>query len=656
MKLFSTLYFAIFFLIATPLVRGQEKQLDSLIQSISDIENVEKRLDSLTEITANYRDQDPEMARLIAIYGIKESNALNSKINESLFYKEIGVYHRRKNQLDSALYYYHSAYRKATEANDSLAMLSIKGSIANVLKAKGDYETAIKTFKEIIASAEKNNNSRALVATHINLAALYIRLKEPTKAKNVLLDGLQIKSELDHIAHPKIYNNLVVVYLDLKNNDSALFYAQKAEKMITSKRSLANLYINKGIIYTKQEKFELAEQSYRKALDNYKALKSTTGEIKSYNNLAQVALAQNKLSNARSYIDQARPLIEQSKDISFKNYYYETEVEYYIAAKDYKNALLATEKVTAINDSLLNQEKQKAISEFEVKFETEKKEREKQEAQNQAQIAQLESARNRTYFMSALAVVVLLLIASLLYFSRLRTRKKAELITLELKETQKRLALEKQYRNSELKALKAQMNPHFIFNALNSIQEYIILNEKNLASDYLGKFADLMRNYLHQSDAGTITLQEEVESLEMYLELEALRFGEDLNYTIEVAKNIATESVQIPTMLVQPYAENALKHGLLHRKGQRNLKVTFSQPNEKTLRCTIIDNGIGRKAAAALKDRRGNTHKSFATQANENRLDLLNYKKNKQIGVDITDLYDPLENPIGTKVTLDIPL
>ena len=635
---------------------AQKTELDSIIQVTITIENTEKRLDSLFEITASYRDQDPLLASALARYGLKESDAVDAQKYKSLFYKEIGIYHRRKNQLDSALYFYDNSYRAASETNDSLAMLSVKGSIANVLKAKGDYETAIQTFNEIIVSAEKNNNSRALVATHINLAGLYIRLKEPSKAKNVLLEGLQIKSKVDHIAHPKIYNNLVVVYLDLEQNDSALFYAQKAEKMTTSKRSLANLYINKGIIYTKQEKFELAEQSYRKALDNYKALKSTTGEIKSYNNLAQVALAQNKLSTARSYIDQARPLIEQSKDISFKNYYYETEVEYYVAAKDYKNALLATKKATTINDSLLNIEKQKAISEFEVKFDTEKKEREKQEAQNQAQIAQLESTRNRTYFISALTVAGLLLIAGLLYFSRLRTRKKAELITLELKETQKRLALEKQYRNSELKALKAQMNPHFIFNALNSIQEYIILNEKNLASDYLGKFADLMRNYLHQSDAGTITLQEEVESLEMYLELEALRFGEDLNYTIETAKDIATESLQIPTMLVQPYAENALKHGLLHKKGQRNLKVTFSQPNEKTLRCTIIDNGIGRKAAAALKDRRGNTHKSFATQANENRLDLLNYKKNKQIGVDITDLHDPLENPIGTKVTLDIPL
>jgi two-component system LytT family sensor kinase len=103
----------------------------------------------------------------------------------------------------------------------------------------------------------------------------------------------------------------------------------------------------------------------------------------------------------------------------------------------------------------------------------------------------------------------------LLSFSRIKAKKKAEIIILELHETQKRLALEKQYRDSELKALKAQMNPHFIFNALNSIQEYIILNKKNLAGDYLGKFADLMRKYLQHSDSGTLTIHDKIESLEM---------------------------------------------------------------------------------------------------------------------------------------------
>ena len=127
----------------------------------------------------------------------------------------------------------------------------------------------------------------------------------------------------------------------------------------------------------------------------------------------------------------------------------------------------------------------------------------------------------------------------------------------------------------KLENLRSQMNPHFIFNALNSIQEYILLNQKNLASDYLGKFADLIRMYLNHSTKGTITLSEEIEALNQYLELEKLRFEDSLDYQIQLPNEIDSETIEIPTMLIQPYVENALKHGLLHRKGNRILSIKF---------------------------------------------------------------------------------
>ena len=124
------------------------------------------------------------------------------------------------------------------------------------------------------------------------------------------------------------------------------------------------------------------------------------------------------------------------------------------------------------------------------------------------------------------------------------------MVAAELREAQSRLVLEQKYKESELKALKAQMNPHFIFNALNSIQEYIITNKKNEASDYLGKFADLIRRYLNHSDSRSISLTEEVESLQMYLDLEALRFEKELSYSISLSKTMNDETIHIPTMIV----------------------------------------------------------------------------------------------------------
>lgn len=246
--------------------------------------------------------------------------------------------------------------------------------------------------------------------------------------------------------------------------------------------------------------------------------------------------------------------------------------------------------------------------------------------------------------------------SSLFFFGRLRERKKAELVTLELRETQKRLALEKQYRDSELKALKSQMNPHFIFNALNSIQEYIVLNKKNLASDYLGKFADLIRTYLHHSDTGVISLQEEIDSLKTYLDLECLRFEDTLNYTFNVAEDLNTDVTHIPTMLIQPYIENALKHGLLHKKEDRQIKVSFSKGEKNNIQCTIVDNGVGREKSKELQKKRASLHKSFAAKATEERLELLNFGKHKKIGVQIIDLYDESNIGNGTQVIVSIPI
>ena len=162
-------------------------------------------------------------------------------------------------------------------------------------------------------------------------------------------------------------------------------------------------------------------------------------------------------------------------------------------------------------------------------------------------------------------------------------------------------------------------------------EDYIVLNQKNLASDYLGKFADLIRNYLHFSDTGFISIPEEVYNLKLYLELEKLRFEDVLDYSFNVEVSANSEIIKIPTMLIQPYVENALKHGLLHKKENRVLAISFSlQKIDQIIVCTIIDNGVGREKAIALKAKYSKNYKSFATAATLNRLSLLNYSKDKK--------------------------
>jgi ligand-binding sensor domain-containing protein/two-component sensor histidine kinase len=208
---------------------------------------------------------------------------------------------------------------------------------------------------------------------------------------------------------------------------------------------------------------------------------------------------------------------------------------------------------------------------------------------------------------------------------------------------------------SQLTALKAQMNPHFMYNALNSIQALVVQQDINGSSKYLNKFSSLMRKILDASGAESITLKEEIDILTLYLELEQLRFGKEFKFTVSLDPEIDDYSLKLPAMLLQPFVENGLKHGLLHKKGEKLLSISFSVVNEQLI-CEIQDNGIGRKRAQEIKQRQdASGHVSYATSATEKRINLLENMHDSTYSLNIEDLYDDGE-PAGTKVTLKIPL
>lgn len=210
---------------------------------------------------------------------------------------------------------------------------------------------------------------------------------------------------------------------------------------------------------------------------------------------------------------------------------------------------------------------------------------------------------------------------------------------------------------SQLENLRSQMNPHFVFNALNSIQEYIFLNEKYSATLYLSKFAKLIRTYLNHSKEAEISLSEELKTLNLYLELEKDRFEDELTIEITIGEKLNSDIIFIPSLFIQPYVENSIKHGLFHKKGVKKLVVNFTiDLLEKSLKCTVKDNGIGREASKLINIRRSKHHKSFFSKANENRISLLNKSRAKKITVRTNDLYDNNKSSIGTEIIIIIPL
>lgn len=249
-----------------------------------------------------------------------------------------------------------------------------------------------------------------------------------------------------------------------------------------------------------------------------------------------------------------------------------------------------------------------------------------------------------------LIILLLLLVAYIIFKNRLTINQQ------KFAEQLQRSKVQEELRQSQLSSLKAQMNPHFMFNALNSIQEFILLNDKKQANMFMGKFADMMRMILDMSNKDTITLDEELKSLDLYLQLEALRFEEQFSYTIETEETIAGGYIKMPAMIIQPYVENAIKHGLLHKAGEKKLAVYFSLPNDHTLCCTVTDNGIGCKRSSEINEMRQKKYASFATGATQKRLELLNYQKRELISVTYQDLHDAAGQASGTMVTINIPV
>jgi len=207
----------------------------------------------------------------------------------------------------------------------------------------------------------------------------------------------------------------------------------------------------------------------------------------------------------------------------------------------------------------------------------------------------------------------------------------------------------------ELTALKAQMNPHFIFNSLGSIQNLINRDKKTEANVYLSKFARLLRMTLDHSDKKEISLADEIAMLELYLSLEALRFSNKFEYRIEPDSTIDLFETKIPPMILQPFLENAIKHGLLPKKADALLLIQFRKEANGTLYCLVRDNGIGRIQREKLKEKSQMGHVSKGIKITKNRLELLNQIRNKPAEISITDLYNDSGQPAGTQVEILIP-
>ena len=243
--------------------------------------------------------------------------------------------------------------------------------------------------------------------------------------------------------------------------------------------------------------------------------------------------------------------------------------------------------------------------------------------------------------------ITIILLSSLTAFTYRRRIKKIRQEESEKNQLQKRIA------EIEMTALRAQMNPHFIFNCLNSINRFILVNNSEVASDYLTKFSKLIRMILDGSREDFIPLERELEALKLYIEMESMRFQDSFTWRIKVNENVNVHEIMIPPLSLQPYVENAIWHGLMQAPPENGKKLDIDvYVDENNTIIEIRDNGVGREKAKQLKSKTGDHHKSHGISLTEERLTLMQKLKGVRSDIIIEDLYDMKNEPCGTKIKI----
>lgn len=308
----------------------------------------------------------------------------------------------------------------------------------------------------------------------------------------------------------------------------------------------------------------------------------------------------------------------------------------YLQQHDYKNALLHFQSYTAMNDTIQQVLKRKDMEELGYVFETEHKDQKINFLEQQNQLKESKARLTMIIFFGTSMMLLLAIFALILLMRQGKLRSRQQAVVL------------------KQKLLRSQMNPHFIFNFIASIQNKIISDKPEIASDYLSSFSHLFRNILEGSFMEFIPLDEEIATVNNYLELQQMRYPDTFSYDIMVDEKLDTEEVYIPPMLSQPFIENAIEHGVRHKETAGKISVRYWRQNG-FLRVEIEDDGIGRKKARERQMKSGTDHKSHATNITLERIAILNRRKKKKITMEILDVKDDKDAVCGTKVVFNFP-
>jgi len=543
---------------------------------------------------------------------------------------------------------------KISVKNNSTNQVNFK--LANALLLSQRNNESIKILEALLS---QKNSSELKVNINETLGLNYNQLNQIDKSIQYVEKALNIAK--DNNVNYKISDlnsKLGELYLEKGDKVKAQEYFESTIKntrseSLNKRAAVTNLVANQ---YKKQQNFDKEIELKKQTLQELEAADVLETEKSDEDEKISVQQLNLDIGNAyakkKSY-DKAINYLEKSKEKSEKVFDIETQKdavqqlsEIYKNVGDFNKALNSYQEYVGLVD-LLYKKKEKEIAdavalnknliEKQNRINSLEKDRELLESKYQLyeseQQVTIENYKRQQLIIYSLIGGLLLLLSAIYFMYKSNKQRKLANNLL------------------ALKSLRSQMNPHFIFNALNSVNSFIAQNDERTANRYLTEFSTLMRNVLDNSEADFIPLSKEIEMLELYMKLEHSRFKDKFEYKIEVDKNLKISEYQIPPMLLQPYVENAVWHGLRYKKEKGNLSVTIQKKNENSIEITISDDGIGRNKSKELKTENQQKQLSKGMDNIKKRVHILNEMYNDKVDVFISDLHS---DTTGTKVVLTL--
>jgi tetratricopeptide (TPR) repeat protein len=537
---------------------------------------------------------------------------------------DIGAVNYYQGNYGQALKYYTNALHNWQEAGYKKGIADAYNNMGNIHQHQGNYPGALKNHLLALGIRQEIDHKKGIAGSYNNIGVVYYRQGNFEEAIQTFIRMVPLmEEEDDKLGLARLYANIGVLYQSMKDDHRAMendLIALKISEQIGDKPGIAAAYNNMAVIYYNQADYAAAFYHHSMAFKIRSELGDKRGMAESSHGLGEVY---EKQGDSVKALENKLAACLMAEEIGNKELLKECSLSVYNtykAAGDFENALKYHIKYHGVEQELLGKAAQEQLTALNFQHNMEQKERE----------AEIERLKN-----------------------------------VELKEAFEKLQLEKNrseqlFRNQlqDLRsgALQAQMNPHFVFNSLNSIQQFIWEKDPEQATAYLNRFSGLIRAVLDNSRKQFVRLEQDLSALESYIELESLRFEKKFEYRIICDAAVDKQQIQLPPMIIQPFAENAIVHGLQTLKRAGQLTITIKHKENNLLHITIEDNGIGRAEAGLIKKSKAQSHQSVAMQLTKERLEKMNGNSLTGDAIIINDLYDESGQPAGTRVEINVPV